>query len=70
MTHGELLLLTEAASAGWHGAKAREAMLTTSYTSYDSATDWEPEERAVYHARLAARAALRAIDAVEEVVHG
>lgn len=62
MTHNELMLLHEAATAGWYGARAREAMLglVHSQNSFDS-EDW-----ATYYARMAARAALRAINALED----
>lgn len=60
MTHGERLLLIEAANAGWHGAKAREVMAWIDHSAQGSA------DVAYYHARMAARAALRAINAIED----
>ena len=62
MTHDKLILLHEAATAGWHGAKARDAMLGLSDNHAEEAVHW-----AAYHARMAASAARRAIAAAEEL---
>lgn len=65
MTHNELILLHEAATAGWHGAKATEGMLWWG-GSQPSTQRWQSIADIYSHARLAARAALRAINALEE----
>ena len=50
-------ILCEAASAGWHGAKVRDAIL-----------EGDSEGWAAHHARLAGRAALRAYDRIETLL--
>jgi len=71
MTHAELLLLTEAATAGWHGARTQQGIYFASLVAERRQDKWERwANEAASHARLAARAAMRAINAVEEVING
>jgi len=61
ITHDELVFLHETATAGYHGALARVNMYACLQEKLDVSAD-----RAYYHARLAARAALRVMHALIE----
>jgi len=62
LSHEELLIVLEAATAGWHGAKAQEIMCEL----MPFPTPHEAEAWAVYHARLAGRAANRVLNLFED----
>jgi len=69
LSHEELMIVLEAATAGWHGAKAQEIMLgLASLPDPRAAADWayDIEAWAFYHARLAGRAANRVMNLFED----
>jgi len=62
LSHEELMIVLEAATAGWHGAKARDEMLgLVRVHDQDGREAW-----AFYHARLAGRAANRVMNLFED----
>jgi len=62
LSHEELMIVLEAATAGWHGAKTQEFVcgLTPFHDPRDT------EALAYYHARLAGRAANHVMNLFED----